>query len=145
MAEYTMLIIWIVLLIGFIVAEAATVQLVTIWFAIGSAAALIAELCGAKVWLQWVIFAAVSLVALAVTRPLVKKFSKKHVQPTNADRYIGHSGIVEETVDNTEGTGLVKVDGSIWTARSTDSRRIEKGSDVTIDKIDGVKLMVTKN
>ena len=86
-----------------------------------------------------------SLVALAVTRPLVKKFSKKHVQPTNADRYIGHSGIVEETVDNMEGTGLVKVDGSMWTARSTDSSRIEKGSDVTIDKIDGVKLMVTKN
>ena len=89
MPEYTMLILWIALLIAFIVVEAATVQLVTIWFAVGAAAALISELCSAPVWLQWVIFAAVSLVALAVTRPLVKKFSKKRVQPTNADRYIG--------------------------------------------------------
>lgn len=95
MPEYTMLILWIALLIAFIVVEAVTVQLVTIWFAVGAAAALISELCSAPVWLQWVIFAAVSLVALAVTRPLVKKFSKKRVQPTNADRYIGLEGIVE--------------------------------------------------
>ena len=65
--EYTMLILWIALLIAFIVVEAATVQLVTIWFAVGAAAALISELCSAPVWLPWVIFAAVSLVALAVT------------------------------------------------------------------------------
>jgi membrane protein implicated in regulation of membrane protease activity len=92
-----------------------------------------------------VIFAAVSLVALAVTRPLVKKFSKKRVQPTNADRYIGLEGIVEETVDNTEGTGIVKVEGSTWTARSSDGSRIEKGSNITVDRIDGVKLMVSKH
>ena len=61
-----------------------------------------------------------------MTRPLVKKFSKKRVQPTNADRYIGLEGIVEETVDNTEGTGIVKVEGSTWTARSSDGSRIEK-------------------
>ena len=135
-----MLILWIALLIAFIVVEAATVQLVTIWFAVGAAAALISELCSAPVWLQWVIFAAVS-----VTRPLVKKFSKKRVQPTNADRYIGLEGIVEETVDNTEGTGIVKVEGSTWTARSSDGSRIEKGSNITVDRIDGVKLMVSKH
>lgn len=145
MPEYTMLILWIALLIAFIVVEAATVQLVTIWFAVGAAAALISELCSAPVWIQWVIFAAVSLVALAVTRPLVKKFSKKRVQPTNADRYIGLEGIVEETVDNTEGTGIVKVEGSTWTARSSDGSRIEKGSNITVDRIDGVKLMVSKH
>ena len=118
MPEYTMLILWIALLIAFIVVEAATVQLVTIWFAVGAAAALISELCSAPVWLQWVIF---------------------------ADRYIGLEGIVEETVDNTEGTGIVKVEGSTWTARSSDGSRIEKGSNITVDRIDGVKLMVSKH
>ena len=59
MPEYTMLILWIALLIAFIVVEAATVQLVTIWFAVGAAAALISKLCSAPVWLQWVLLAAV--------------------------------------------------------------------------------------
>lgn len=143
--EYTMLILWIALLIAFIVVEAATAQLVTIWFAIGAAAALVSELCSAEVWLQWVIFVAVSLIALAITRPLVKRFSKRSIQPTNADRYIGLNGIVDETVDNTEGTGLVKVEGAVWTARSSDGSRIEKGENITVDKIDGVKLMVSKH
>ena len=140
-----MLIVWIALLIAFIVVEAATVQLVSIWVASGLSAALIAELCSAPVWLQCVICSSVSLVALAVTRPLVKKFSKKRVQPTNADRYIGLEGIVEETVDNTEGTDGVKVEGSTWTARSSDGSQKEKGSNITVDRIDGVKLMVSKH
>lgn len=143
--EGTMLVLWIALLIAFIVAEAVTVQLTTVWFALGSLAALIANLCSAPVWLQWVIFAAVSLVALAVTRPFVKKLTVKRIQPTNADRFIGQQGVVEETIDNTEGKGLVRVKGAVWTARSTDGAVIEKGSSVTVDRIDGVKLMVSKH
>lgn len=77
--------------------------------------------------------------------PARQEVFKKRVQPTNADRYIGLEGIVEETVDNTDGTGIVKVAGSTWTARSSDGSRIEKGSNITVDKIDGVKLMVSKH
>lgn len=139
-----MLVLWIALLIVFIVAEAVTVQLTTIWFALGSLAALIANLCSAEVWLQWVIFAAVSLVALAVTRPFVKKLTVKRIQPTNADRFLGEKGIVEETIDNTEGKGLVKVKGALWTARSVDGALIEKGESVQVERIEGVKLMVKK-
>ena len=67
------------------------------------------------------------------------------MQPTNADRFIGQQGVVEETINNIEGKGLVKVKGAVWTARSTDGAVIEKGSGVTVDRIDGVKLMVSKN
>ena len=91
-----MLWLWIGLIVLFVIIEAATVQLVTIWFAIGSVAGLIACAAGLEIWIQFLIFAVVSAVALAVTRPFVKKFTKGRKQPTNADRYIGQEATVTE-------------------------------------------------
>ena len=93
MAQY-MLAFWIISLIVFVVIEAMTAQLLTIWFAAGSVAALIAERLGAEIWLQWTIFVVVSAIILAVTRPFVKKLTKQKVQPTNADRCIGETAVV---------------------------------------------------
>lgn len=140
--EYAMMIFWIVLLVVLIIIEAVTAQLVTIWFAAGAAAALIAELCGLQQWLQWVIFIAVSAVALIVTRPLVRKVTKKTVQPTNADRCIGQTAIVTEDIDNIGGKGQVNVNGVTWTARSADGTVFRKDEHVTVEKIEGVKLIV---
>ena len=140
--EYAMLIFWIVLLVVLIIIEAVTAQLVTIWFAAGAAAALVAELCGLEQWLQWVIFIAVSAVALVATRPLVKKITNKTVQPTNADRCIGQTAVVTEDIINIDGKGQVNVNGVTWTARSSDGSVIKKDERVTVEKIEGVKLIV---
>ena len=140
-----MLIFWVVLLILMIVVEAVTAQMVTIWFAAGAVGAIIAERLGAEMWLQWIVFVAVSAVALILTRPLAKKLTKTNAQPTNADRCIGKTAVVTETIINIESKGLVNVDGAIWTARSSDGSTIEKGEKVTVEKIDGVKLIVHKN
>ncbi len=145
MAEFSMLIFWIVLLIVLIVVEAVTAQMVTIWFAAGAAAALIAEMLDAQVWLQWVVFIIVSVIALIATRPLVRKLTKTRVQPTNADRYIGMVAVVTEEIDNIASKGQVSVDGSVWTARSADGTVIPKNEKVTVEKIEGVKLIVKKN
>lgn len=140
--EYAMLIFWIVLLVVLIIIEAVTAQLVTIWFAAGAAAALVAELCGLEQWLQWVIFIAVSAVALVATRPLVKKITNKTVQPTNADRCIGQTAVVTEDIVNIDARGQVNVNGITWTARSSDGSVIKKDERVTVEKIEGVKLIV---
>ncbi len=140
--EYAMMIFWIALLVILIVIEAVTAQLVTIWFAAGAAAALIAELCGLQQWMQWVIFIAVSAVALIATRPLVKKMTAKKLQPTNADRCIGQTAVVIEEIDNIEGKGQVHVNGVTWTARSSDGTVFRKDERVTVEKIEGVKLIV---
>lgn len=145
MAEYTMLIFWAVLLVVLVVVEAITAQMVTIWFAAGALVALISEFLNAPPWLQWVLFVAVSAVTLVATRPLVKKLTKTRRQPTNADRYIGRTAVVTHDIDNIAGQGQVKVDGAIWTARSSDGSKIEKNENVTVEKIDGVKLIVRKN
>lgn len=145
MAEFSMLIFWIVLLILLIVVEAVTAQMVTIWFAAGAAAAIVAELLNAQVWLQWVVFIVVSAVALVATRPLVKKLTRTKVQPTNADRCIGRIAVVTEEIDNIAGKGQVSVNGITWTARSSDGSVIGKDERVTVEKIEGVKLIVKMN
>ena len=92
MPEISMLIFWVVLLVGLIVVEAVTAQIVTIWFAVGAVAAIVAEMLGAQIWLQWVIFIAVSVVALVATRPLVRKLTK--TPPTNTPARIRTSRIM---------------------------------------------------
>ncbi len=140
--EYAMLIFWIVLLVVLVIVEAATAQLVTIWFAAGAAAALIAERCHAPEWLQWIIFITVSVIALIATRPLVRKVTKNKRQPTNADRCIGQTAVVLEEISNIEGKGQVQVNGIPWTARSLDGTVFKKDELVTVERIDGVKLIV---
>lgn len=138
----TMTTLWLVIMVLFLVVEAATVGLVCIWFAVGALAALIVALLGAGIWLQIVIFIAVSALALYFTRPLVKKYVNSKVEPTNADMVIGKECRVTETVDNIAGTGAVYVDGKTWTARSADDEVIPEGTLVTAKSIDGVKLIV---
>lgn len=140
--EFTMLIFWIVMLVILLIVEAVTAQMVTIWFAAGAAAAIAAEILGAQVWLQWIVFVAVSAVALIATRPLVRKLTKTRVQPTNADRCLGQTAIVVEDIDNIEGKGQVQINGIVWTARSSDGSTFKRDERVTVEKIDGVKLIV---
>lgn len=140
--EFTMLLFWIIALVVLIVVEAVTAQMVTIWFAAGAVGAIVAERLGAEVWVQWVVFVAVSAVALIATRPLVKKITKAKVQPTNADRCIGMVAVVTEEINNVEGRGQVHVNGVTWTARSLDGSIFKKDERVIVERIDGVKLIV---
>lgn len=138
----TLTVIWVVLLIVFLIMEAATVQLVSVWFAVGALAALIANLGGLNVIGQIVLFLVLSAVCLVATRPLVKKLTAAKIQKTNADRCIGAEAVVTEEINNLESTGQVKVIGNIWTARSTDDTIIEKGTVVIVERMEGVKLIV---
>lgn len=141
----TMTIIWLVIAVVMGVTEACTVQLVSVWFAIGSAAACITSLFTDQIYIQVIVFVVVTAIALAVTRPLVKKLKRKRPEATNADRYIGKSAVVVEAIDNDHAKGLVKVDNEKWTARSADGQLIEPGDRVVVTAIEGVKLIVDKN
>ena len=134
---------WAAAVIVFVIAEAATAALVSLWFIGGSAAALIAALLGAPIWAQVVLFFAVSGLLLALLRPLAKRNAGQRVA-TNADRVIGASAIVTETINDLQGTGAVKIDGKEWSARSCDGAIIEVGSVVRIDRIEGVKVFAKK-
>lgn len=139
MKEY---IVWAVAIVVFGVLEGMTTQLVSIWFVLGAIAALIASLCSASFPLQVIIFVAVTVIALIATRPIVKKKINTKFEKTNADRCIGESAVVTEEINNIEAKGQVKTDGKIWTARSSDGSIIPENTVVTVEKIDGVKLIV---
>ena len=124
--------------------EAATAGLVSIWFAAGAVAGLIAAWLGAGVAAQVVLFAVVSAAALAVTRPLVRRYAAGKAVPTNLDRVLGDTGRVTETIDNARSAGAVYVDGKTWTARSDDGAVIPQGTTVKILRMEGVKLFVRK-
>ena len=136
--------IWIAAIIIFGVAEAATAGLTSIWFVLGGVAGLIAAVCGGPVWLQVGLFFAVSIAALAFTRPLVVKLMKKDIKPTNADRVLNNVGRVTERIDNALPSGAVYIDGKTWTARSADGTVIEPDAAVRILRMEGVKLIVQK-
>ena len=133
---------WIVALVIFLVVEAVSAGLVSIWFAAGALAALICAALKGPLWLQAIWFVVVSCVTLILTRPLVKKYVNGKSVATNADRNIGRSAVVTERIDNLAGTGTVKLDGVLWTARSVNDDLIGEGTTVIVREIQGVKLLV---
>ena len=123
--------------------EAAIPGLVSIWFAAGALVALLVAALGASMWLQLIAFFLSSGVFLFLTRPLVKKYVNRSIQPTNADMIIGKECIVKERIDNVRGTGLVLAGGKMWTARSAkDDLIIEEGTRAAVERIEGVKAVV---
>ena len=137
---------WVAALVVFLIVEAVTAGLVSIWFVFGSLVALICAALGAAVWLQIFWFVIVSVATLVLTRPLVKRYVDSRSGATNADRSIGRTAVVTERIDNLAAAGAVKLDGVVWTARSTDDAvAIETGERVTVRAIEGVKLIVERS
>ena len=140
-----MAVVWLIAMVVFLIVEGIVPGLVSIWFAIGSLAALLAAMLRAPLWLQIVWFLLVSVAALALTRPLAKKYVNARTQPTNADRILGKECVVREPIDNLQGTGAVAVDGKVWTARmEEDELTAAAGEVVVARRIEGVKLIVGK-
>ena len=139
----TLVIVWLVLLIVFLVAEAATVTITSLWFAAGALVALIAGTLGAKFWVQVVLFLAVSALLLIALRPIIKKHFTPKLTPTNVDAIIGSRGYVTSDIDNMAATGTVKLGAMEWTARSADGKVIPAGTLIQVERIEGVKAIIS--
>ena len=140
--NYVEVAIWAVAFVVFLLAEASTVSLVSIWFMAGALAALIVALCGGAIWLQILLFAVVSGVLLALFRPWLKKYFQPKVTATNAGALVGKIGVVTEAIDNLEAAGCVKIDSVLWSARGAGGSTIPVGAQVVVRKIEGVKVIV---
>ena len=137
--------IWLGLFILLLVIEIITVGLTTIWFAAGALAALAANVLGANLIIQIIIFLAVSVVLLIFTRPWAEKHLNRKRVRTNYEREIGKVIQITEKVDNLNQTGKSVVDGQEWTVRSkNDSEIFEAGALARVAAVSGVKLIVEK-
>ena len=136
-------IVWLALIVLFLLAEAATVSLVSLWFAAGALAAMIVCLLQGTVGFQIAVFLVVSGGLLALLRPLVRKFVTPKLTSTNVDAVIGSTGIVTAAIDNVAATGQVKLGAMVWTARSTSGEPLPEGARVRVDRVEGVKAFVS--
>ncbi len=134
--------IWIGFAVLMAVCEAATTQLVSIWFVVGAIAAAVTTIFTPNIFIQLIVFLAFSAASLIITRPLVKKLkSKNNTVSTNADRLIGQTGVVISEIKTDQDVGQVKVMGEIWSAKAKNAP-VSKDSKVKVLSIEGVKLIV---
>jgi membrane protein implicated in regulation of membrane protease activity len=134
---------WLVLPVVFLAVEAATVTVVSLWFAAGSLAAMVTALTGGGLAFQAAVFLGVSAVMLTALRPLVRRYLTPKLTATNIDSVIGATGLVTSAIDNLTSSGQVKLNGMEWTARSTDGTPIPAGTRIRVDRIEGVKVFVS--
>jgi membrane protein implicated in regulation of membrane protease activity len=138
------IVIWLLAAVAFGVIEGVTTVLVSIWMAIGAVAAAVVAALGYSIMAQLLIFLIVSALLLMLTAPLSRKFRNRKMVSTNADRLIGQEGIVISSIDSIENRGQVKVLGQIWSACGLDGETITEGEKVTVEMIEGVRVIVKK-
>ena len=83
---------WLPPLVALLALEAATVGLVSLWFAVGSLCALLTSFFVGNIWVQFAVFLAVSFLCLVIIRPLARKYADPRRESTNADRVVGAEG-----------------------------------------------------
>ncbi len=138
-----MVTLWLVVLIVSIGVEVATLGLTSIWFAGGAVVAVIAAALQAPIWLQILLFFAVSLLLLFFTRPIAVRYFNRDRVRTNVESMIGRQAIVTSEIDNLQGIGQVTVGGQEWSARTEkDGLNLQPGTVVDIVAVNGVKLIV---
>ncbi|MCI5499283.1 MAG: NfeD family protein [Clostridiales bacterium] len=136
-------ILWLVLLIAFAGLEGLTAGLVSIWFCAGSLVALVASWFDASLLVQIGLFVIVSLIAMALVRPMARKWIQPKMVKTNADRILDQEGVVLEAIDNLRASGQIKIGGAVWTARAQNDELIPEGVRVRVVRIEGVKAIVS--
>ena len=133
---------WLIVAGIFFILEMATVGFLIFWFGLGALLALISSLFTDNIIIQTSIFVLSSGLLVFLTRPFVNKFAKTDKVETNAFSIIGKTGLVIKDIDPLNDVGQIKVDGEIWSAKSENEIPIEKGTQIEVCSISGVKAVV---
>lgn len=132
-------IVWTALIVVFIVFELITTALVTIWFALGAFAALIASLLNYSENTQIIVFTVVSVGSLLLTYPFVKKFKKPVDSGLNT--VVGKRAIIKETTSE-DTPGIAVCEGKLWKYVSEDDLKV--GDIVIVVEVEDLILSVIK-
>lgn len=133
--------IWLILSGIFLIIEIINLGFLIFWFSVGAFIAMIASFFIDNVIAQITIFLVSSTILLFATKPFVKKILPNEVK-TNSFSIEGKVGKVTADIEPIEGKGQVKVGSEVWSAKSVDDTFISKDTEVIIEKIDGVKVLV---
>ncbi len=134
--------IWLIASGVFFVMEIFTVGFLIFWLGVGALIAMIISFLTSNIIIQTTVFVISSGLLIFATKPLVNKITKKETVPTNVYSIVGKKGIVIENINWSTGTGQIKSEGEIWSAKTNGQINIPKGTEVEIESIDGVKVIV---
>ena len=135
--------IWLIAAAVFFIIEVATVGFLIFWLGIGALFAMITSFLTDNILIQTGVFVIVSAILIPITKPFVDKYLVRKTIPTNTYSVLNKIGIVTKEITSPDGVGLVKIDGEVWSAKSDNDTQINKGTEVKVLRIDGVKLIVT--
>lgn len=136
---------WLIIFIALVIIEAVTLNLTTIWFAIGAGVSYLCALLGLDFSVQFTVFVVVSLILLFFTKPIAQKYATRHFVKTNVEELVGQTARTTSVINNAEGYGTAVLNGQEWSAISADaSVIIEAGAPVIVKEIRGVKLVVER-
>ena len=139
-----MLYFWIGFFVLSVIVEVNTMNLIAIWFMPGTLIAIVLALLSVPVWIQVLVWLLITVTVFAATWRLSARLRHPRHEPTNADRVIGQTAIVTETISDRTQTGQARVMGQTWSARTDETEtEIPAGTEVRVLRIEGVKLIVT--
>ncbi|MDS0524546.1 NfeD family protein [Clostridium sp. SHJSY1] len=135
-----MLIFWLVFSIGMVIVDIFTSTFLFVWFAFGGGAAIVANLLGANITIQIIVFGLIGILAVAIGYPWAKKKFKTSIKhtPLMEETYVGKQFTAEEDIEKTT---RFKVSGIYWTGSNV-GNIIKKGQKFEVVGIDGNKLMI---
>ena len=133
---------WLIASGVFFIIEIFTVGFLIFWLGVGALIAMLISFLTSNIIIQTAVFVISSGLLIFATKPLVNKITKKEIVPTNVYSIVGKKGIVIEDIDWLTGTGQIKSEGEVWSAKTNEQINISKGTEVEIESIDGVKVIV---
>ncbi len=131
---------WLIATIVLVFIEATTFNLVSVWFAVGGAAALISCIFTDSLQVQSAIFVAVSILCLLALRPLAAKL-RRPLTPTNGDLNIGRTATVLTPVTD-DAPGRARLDGVDWNAQAVPGAAFAPGDKCRVSAIRSTTLIV---
>ena len=134
--------VWLIAAGVFLILEIFTMGFLVFWLSIGCVIAALISLVIDSIIIQTAVFVLSSGILIFATKPLVKKFAERDNTKTNVYSLVGKKAVVTEDIDWATGSGQIKFDGQVWSARTTEQVNIAKGTEVEIEKIEGVKAFV---
>ena len=136
-------VIWVVAAVALLVAEATTSAFVAIYFGLAAIAAAAVAAAGLSPALQLLVFGALSVGSLTLTRPALQRAVGRTTGiRTGVDAMAGRIGVVVHPIAELE-PGQVKVGGETWRARSYyDGEPIAEGTRIEVVKVEGVTALV---
>ena len=134
--------IWLIASGVFFIIEIFTVGFLIFWLGIGALLAMFISFLTNNIIIQTAVFVISSGILIFATKPLVNKLTKTETVPTNVYSVVGKKGIVIEDINYSTGTGQIKSEGEVWSAKTNEQINIPKGTEIEIESIDGVKVIV---